>query len=363
MVLCLQQSSMQLQEGRSLMRCRPRLCFVGPFLGGHPGYVYTPGETLACLFEEAGYSVLTTSSVLNRYLRAADIARFLLQHRQRMDVVCLLVYGGPSFIVEDIASWLVQRTGQPLILWLHGGAMPDFMARWPGWTRRVLCRARAIVTPSAFLARSLVNYGFQAQVIPNVLTIGKYSYRNRSTLQPKLFWMRTFHPVYNPDLAIRVLARIRQIDRRAMLTMAGQDDGYLQATRELAASLRVDDVVRFVGFLGGAAKDQEAARHDIFLNTNRIDNMPLAVIEAGAWGLPVVSTRVGGLPDLLEDGQTGLLVPDDNVDAMAEAVLRLMAEPELASRLSENGRKLAETCSWAQVRPRWEALLAEVVLR
>jgi glycosyltransferase involved in cell wall biosynthesis len=99
---------------------------------------------------------------------------------------------------------------------------------------------------------------------------------------------------------------------------------------------------------------------EVFLNTNRVDNMPVSVLEACAMGMPVVSTAVGGVPDLLTDGVTGLLVPDNDHDAMAEAVLRLLRDPELAGRLSTNGRRLAESCSWSVVQPQWENLFREV---
>ena len=78
-------------------------------------------------------------------------------------------------------------------------------------------------------------------------------------------------------------------------------------------------------------------------------------------GLPVVATNVGGIADLLTDGETGLLVPDADNTAMSKAVLRLLHDPKLAGCLSTNGRKLAERSSWEQVRPRWENLFTEVM--
>jgi glycosyltransferase involved in cell wall biosynthesis len=89
--------------------------------------------------------------------------------------------------------------------------------------------------------------------------------------------------------------------------------------------------------------------------------MPVAVVEACAMGLPVVATSVGGIPDLLVDGETGLLVPDDDHEAMTDAIIRVLMEPGLAGRLSANGLKLAEQSSWQQVRPKWESLFEELM--
>jgi glycosyltransferase involved in cell wall biosynthesis len=173
--------------------------------------------------------------------------------------------------------------------------------------------------------------------------------------------MRTFHPSYNPEMAVRVLARVRKVVPETTLVIAGQDKGTQEVVRRLAQKLDVSDVVRFPGYLNTSAKVHEGQAADIFLNTNHVDNMPVSVIEACAMGLPVVATNVGGIPDLLTDNETSLLVPDDDDEAMAAAVLRLLRDPDLAGRLSANGRKLAERSSWEYVRPQWERLFATIV--
>jgi glycosyltransferase involved in cell wall biosynthesis len=147
----------------------------------------------------------------------------------------------------------------------------------------------------------------------------------------------------------------------ANLTMGGQEKGLLKATQELAAQKGLDERVRFAGFMDLPAKQREFAAHDIYLHTNRVDNMPVSVVEAAAFGLPVIATRVGGIPYLLEDGKNALLVESGDAKGMAEAVIRLVEEPGLASRLSQNGRRLAEMCAWGTVRQQWDAAFARVL--
>jgi len=351
-----------MQEDHSTL-ARPRLGFVGHMVGRNPGYITTQGQILADLFEEAGYSVVSFSPLLNKYRRLVDIIRTLIRQRRNIDVLIIEVYGGPSFIAEDIASWLGRRFGHRVVMWLHGGAMPEFMARFPQWARRVIGRADAIVTPSEFLARAVAPYGFQAHVIPNVVDLSAYPFRHRQRVSPRLFWMRTFHPFWNPLMAVRVLARLRETIPEASLVMAGRDKGFEAEARQLAEQLGLNGVVRFAGFLDLAAKVHEGQAADIFINTNRIDNMPVAVVEACALGMPVVATAVGGVPDLLKDGVTGLLVPDDDDQMMVEAIKRLLDDSELAERLSANGRRLAERSAWRQVRPQWEQLFADLKAR
>jgi len=329
-------------------------------IGRNPGWVTTQGERLGDLLEQGGYPVISVSSSTNRYIRLADIVYTLIRRRKEFDILLLQVFGGPSFVVEDIASRLSQVFGHRIVMVLRGGAMPDFMARYPSWNTRVLRRADLLIVPSTYLQRAITPYGFEARVIPNVIDLSAYQYRQRETLSPRLFWMRSFHPIYNPLMAVRVLAQLRTKVPEATLVMAGQDKGQETEVRALAQKLGLNGAVRFSGFLDMAGKMREASAADIFINTNSIDNMPVAVVEACAMGLPVVSTDVGGLPDLLSDGETGLLVPDNDDRAMADGVRRLLQEPALAARLSDKGRELAARSSWELVRPQWEEVIREV---
>ena len=320
------------------------------------------GLILSDLWRTAGFSVIAVSTSLNRYGRLLDIVSTLVRQRNNLDIVILEVYGGPSFVVEDIASLLSKRFNHRIVMWLHGGALPSFIARFPQWAKRVLSRADVIVTPSPYLAHAISDHGFNARIIPNVIDISDYPHRLRNKVGPRIFWMRSFHPLYNPALALRAFAQLRLKVPEASLIMAGQDKGNEAEMRRLAMQLGLNGEVRFTGFLDLHGKLLEAERSDIFLNTSHIDNMPVAIVEACALGLPVVSTTVGGIPDMLTNGETGLLVSDDDDDAVVAALHRLIDEPELASQLSTNGRKLAENSSWERVRPEWAQVFAELAI-
>lgn len=340
---------------------QPKLCFVGPMLGQNPGWVMSQGEIQAQLFATAGYPVRLTSTIPNRALRLLDTVKSLLAWRKETDLILLMVFSGPAFGMADISSLVARRLGIPLVLWLHGGNLPNFSAQHPAWVRRVLRRGELLVSPSGYLAHFFREWGLQVKVVPNVLHLEEYPYRHRQAVAPHLLWMRTFHDIYYPELALEVLAELRQTEPKARLTMAGQDKGLLSAVKALVTKKGLQEEVRFVGFLDLAGKQREFAAHDIFLNTNRVDNMPVSVVEAAACGLPVVATKVGGLPFLLQDEETGLLVENEDGPGMVRAVRRLVNDKGLAGRLSAQGRALAEQCAWPEVKTQWEELFAEVL--
>jgi glycosyltransferase involved in cell wall biosynthesis len=173
-----------------------------------------------------------------------------------------------------------------------------------------------------------------------------------------LVWLRAFHRIYQPELAVTVLFEIVRDFPAARLTMVGPDktDGSLARTRRLAERR---GLARRIDFPGAAPKSSLPAlldRGDIFLNTSRVDNTPVSVLEAMAGGLCIVSTRAGGMPYLLQHECDALLTGCGHPAEMAAAVRRFLHEPALAEQLSQNARRNVEAYDWSAVLPRWERL-------
>lgn len=343
------------------MKQNPKLLIVGNLLGTNPGYVTTQGLLLAERLAADGFEVTAVSSKVNKVVRLLDVVVTIVKSTGKVDLMVLEVYSGPAFVLADVAGFLAKVLGIPSVLVLHGGQLPEFSAKHKRWVRRVLGRARSLVAPSAFLAESLEESASPISVIPNAIDLETYRFRLRRKISPKMLWMRSFHPLYNPGLALDVLALVKREFPEATLVMGGVDKGLESSVKNSAREMGLEDSVRFPGFLDEAAKAEEFSKADIFLNTNRVDNMPVSVVEACAFGLPVVATDVGGLSKLIDHGENGLLVKDDDPKEMARAVIGLLNDPELAGRLSENGRKLAERSSWSNVRRQWESLFDKIL--
>lgn len=339
------------------------MCFVGSMLGRNAGYITTQGQITADLFAAEGYEVVCVSSKINRFARLAEIASVLIKNRGRFDLVLLEVYSGLSMIIADLASLLCKVFKLPLIMVLHGGNLPEFIEKHPRRTKRVLRRADRLVAPSPFLAKKFGAHGFEIQIVPNVVELESYPMRERKKLQPNLLWMRSFHPIYNPQMAVEVFAELRKSHPNATLTMAGVDKGLEPEIKKMVSELNLSEAVNFPGFLNTEQKARRFSEADIFLNTNRADNMPVSVIEAVACGLPVVATNVGGLPFLITHGENGLLVENENTSDMVEAVKLLLEDAQLAQRISRGGRALAEKSGWQSVRAEWEKIFSEVLDR
>jgi len=134
-------------------------------------------------------------------------------------------------------------------------------------------------------------------------------------------------------------------------------DGSFELTQKVAQDLGVQGRVEYLGPVPKAKVPEALQRGDIFINTTNVDNTPVSVMEAMACGLCVVTTNVGGLPYLLEDGADALLVSPDDPHAMAQAIRRLKDDANLPGLLSKNARKKVEVFDWSNVLPQWELLL------
>lgn len=341
---------------------KPRLCFVGPMLGKNPGWVLSQGEILAEMLAQEGYRVKLVSTIPNRFLRMLDTLKSLIAWRNQIDVIILMVFSGPAFIFAEVASFIAKRLSKPLILWVHGGNLPDFAKRCPLRVKRVLSRGDVLVAPSEYLAQFFRGKGANCEIISNILQLEKYTYRQRDTIKPYILWMRAFHGIYDPRTAIDIFEKVQQRYPDARLTMAGQDRGLLTSIKRLVKQKGLKEHIRFTGFLDTKKKQEEFSRNDIFLNTSRIDNMPVGLLEAAAFGLPIVTTRAGGIPYVFEHEKTALSVDDGDAAGASEAVQRLLKEPKLTQCLSYNGRALGERCDWLKVKPQWENLFKRLLM-
>jgi glycosyltransferase involved in cell wall biosynthesis len=187
-------------------------------------------------------------------------------------------------------------------------------------------------------------------IVPNVVDLGTFAPGAAARSDPHLLVTRNLERIYDIETAIRAFARIVMDFPDARLTVAGAGPER-EALERLARELGVDARLRFTGRLDNAELPSLYREATILLNPSRVDNMPNSLLEAMASGVPIVSTSVGGIPFLVEDGRTALLVPPGQPPAMAEAVLRLLREPELADRLRSAARREVSRYGWPRVRP------------
>jgi glycosyltransferase involved in cell wall biosynthesis len=339
----------------------PRLLLVANFLSTNGGS-RSVMEDLADRLRAEGERIICTSAYRAGWRRSADMLLTALRRRTDYDVAVIDLYSGRAFWWGEALATLLVRLRCPFVFVLRGGSLPERAAQQPARVRACLRRAAAIVAPSPFLRETMRAYAAEPLLLPNPLDNSRYEFQLRTAPQPRLVWLRALHEIYNPTLAVEVLARLAADFPTAHLTMIGPDkgDGSWQRVEQMARALGVADRLAIRG--GVAKRDVPAWLNsgDIFLNTTNVDNTPMSVLEAMACGLCVVSTDVGGIPYLLADEVDSLLVSPNDGAQMATAVRRILNERGLAERLSRNARAKTEQFDWTVILPQWRELLAAV---
>jgi glycosyltransferase involved in cell wall biosynthesis len=120
-------------------------------------------------------------------------------------------------------------------------------------------------------------------------------------------------------------------------------DGELQRAQMLSEELGVSDKILLAGWLGKAERDHLLARAAIFVLPSYQEGMPMAILEAMSWAVPIVTTPVGGIPEVVTEGQEGLLVDSGDIVGLAHALARLLAAPSFRQKLGERGRRKIES--------------------
>jgi L-malate glycosyltransferase len=283
----------------------------------------------------------------------------LVRELARADVVHVFSASYSSFLLAPLPAMLIARAlGRPIVLNYRSGEAPDHLRR-SAIARAAIARAERNVVPSRFLKDVFASFGIDATVIPNIVDLDRFRFRQRDPLRPRLLSTRNFEGLYNNSCTLRAFRRIQQARPDASLTLVGggSEDARLRAlVRELG--------LRNITFAGRVSPDAIAefyASHDIYVQSPNIDNMPTSILEAYASGLPVVSTEAGGIPAILTHGIHGLLAPLDDDNRLAAHVVALLDDRALVRRVTLAAREACESYTWSSVRDEWLRLYRSVL--
>jgi len=287
------------------------------------------------------------STVANESLYLPSLARL-----RRADVVHVYAASYWSFLLAPVPAIVAARgMNKPILLNYHGGEADDHLAHWGSFIHPWLKRVDEIVVPSVFLADVFARHGYRARVIPNVVETKRFSYRPRVPLLPDFLSMRRFEPHRGVEETLIAFALLQTTMSQATLTVAGQGPQESEL-KHLAEALALRNV-RFIGPVDPADVPALMDRHSIFLNSSIVDNQPLSLLEAMASGMPVVTTGVGDIPNMIDDGESGSLVPVGDPAAMAKAAMLLLERPERALLMAQRARESLERYRWAAVASAW----------
>ena len=333
---------------------------------GMPGHTrYKPTEPLAKLPRlYGGIRILARNpGHLHTLLRSLDVSRLGMEalrlHR---------LYEASTFLTDrryDIVHCHFGLTGEkialfqgwgllqaPLVTSFHGYDLDDRTVVRPGMYRHLQSVGRLYIANSFYTRQRLADFGFDKSrvlVEPVSLDTGFFSRRTERALKPfRMLSVGRLVPFKGVEYALRALARLRDMysaDFVYTIVGSGPLEGRLVA---LASELGLGEQVRMVGDrTPDEVRDLMEDTHALLLtgirsDEGRVENQGLVLQEAQSMQVPVIASAVGGIPEGLIDGESGFLVPERDVPAIADRIRRLIEDPSLVDTMGHAGRRFVE---------------------
>ena len=206
--------------------------------------------------------------------------------------------------------------------YLPGNDFHGFLRRWA--TRVVVRNAAMVTTVTENLAQAMQSHGLSNPhyvTLPNVVDLNLFQPQPHHNEIPKIIHISCFEDKSKNISGLLEALRLMKDQGTAFhATLIGEGMD-LEAMQAKAATLQLEDCVEFTGLLQGQSLVDALASGDFLVLSSHYENMPVVILEALACGLPVVSTQVGGIAEIIDE-QNGILVPKDDTQALAEAMAR-----------------------------------------
>ena len=278
----------------------------------------------------------------------------------RYDIVHIFSASYYSYLLAAAPAILISRLfGKRCVINYRSGEAEDHLANWHLTAIPIIKLANRIVTPSGYLVDVFARFGLKAQAIYNIVELDRFPYREREQLRPVFLVTRLLEPLYNVACVLRAFALIQERFPEAKLTVGG--DGFLRPDlEELARQLGLRNT-EFIGFVPFDKMPELYNETDIYLTATDIDNMPSSITECMASGVPVVTSDAGGIPYIVTNEETCLMIPRNDHQAMADAAFRLLSDPALAKRITRNARESSKKFMSPGVRAEWVRLYRELL--
>ena len=343
-------------------------------IGGISGQVYFLQQYL----QQEGWQADIFSTRGNTLHRVSKMIQLLCKTR-RYDALHIHAcsYRGMLPAVMGIVAGKLWR--KRTIITYHGGEAAEYFAKHIKFARRWLCTADQVVVLSGFLKEVFDQYAIPCVVIPNIVILQPQEIRDRE-IGPRFISVRHFEPLYNIPCILRAYEKVLQLYPNATLDLLGR--GSMRGQLEQYVAEHQLTGVRFVGQVPNKEIYDYLAKADILLSSPRIDNMPVSVLEAMNAGLLVISSRVGGVPYMINEVKgerlkvkgdensaaettassliasspyrpnkaTGLLFESDNADELAEKMLWALEHPAEVQTIIANAQAEVQKYSWVNIR-------------
>ncbi|MCR5314500.1 MAG: glycosyltransferase family 4 protein [Bacteroidaceae bacterium] len=353
------------------------VCNYKPGVGGISGQV----ELLQKHLHSEGHVAdifSTKASILHHLL----LPRKLLRIARGYDVLHIHCCSGWGFLPAVVGITVGRLLKKRVVLTYHGGGGEKFFDKHPTLVHHFLTRTDANIVLSRFLGKVFDQHKLPYTIIPNILEFDDSHYRERTELKPRFICTRAHEPLYNIPCILRafqkVLTELSLTEKSESIRISQSELKELSEPISLTGSSEKNELPEATLILVGDGSQHEALmamvnemglknvtftgrvdnndiymyldQADIMLSAPTVDNMPVSILEGMNAGLLVISSNVGGVPYMVEDGKTGYLFPSDDSDTLADLMLQAVQHPEESLSIIRNAHQAVNAYRWENIK-------------
>ncbi|MBR5093034.1 MAG: glycosyltransferase family 4 protein [Bacteroidales bacterium] len=319
------------------------ICNYKPGVGGISGQV----EILQRKLREEGHTADIFSTKGSFLWRLGLFCR-LRKVAKEYDVLHIHCCSGwgflPAVVGVTVGRWLKKR----IVLTYHGGGGEKFFDKHPKLVRYYLTRTDVNIVLSGFLGKVFDQHQLPYTIIPNIIELDGSHYRERTEINPHFICTRAHETLYNIPCILRAFQKTLTKISEVTLTLVG-DGSEHENLIQMAKDMGLKNVT-FTGRVDNKEIYHHLDQADILLSSPTIDNMPVSLLEAMNVGLLVISSNVGGVPYMVEDGKTGYLFPNNDSDTLAELMIKAVLQPSESIAIIHNAHQAVNAYRWENIR-------------
>ncbi len=264
--------------------------------------------------------------------------------------------------------FLIKIQKKPFVVWAQGSDV-YFQSKIKRLTSKIILKnADSVIALTEDMKNHLKNiYEREILIIPNGIDLSKFEYLPKDNYYSKfgfekntkiILYVGTFRPVKGLKYLIEAMKIIGDKEKRLVIIGHGKEKDDLE---NLVKNLNLKDCVTFIGKTPNQEVIRFMASSDVFVLPSLSEGFPIVILEAMASGLPIVATKVRGLPEIFKDGQNGFLVEPRNPEKIAEKILLILNDEELSKRISKNNLEEVKKYDWKIVIDKLENIYFNII--
>lgn len=267
-----------------------------------------------------------------------------------------------DFYRNSVLMYIGKMFNKRVLLHIHGGLFNEFYSAHPGYVSSICRSADALITVSSTFVKMLRQYELNKHIycLPNCVEIPALYRMEQHHDKLRLVFMGRISEIKGIYDVLECLHKYKELlQDKIELHIGGVGDE--KRFQKMITNYNLSSMIVQHGWVNGEQKEKLFCSSDVFIHPSHFESSGIAILEALSYGLPVITTLIGGIPDFFEDKKSGVAVTPGNVDEIYEAILSFVNDRHCILQMGEHGRAIARQFTPSQIEHQLQNIYAKYI--